>query len=144
MSADLAIRPLSATDAAAETPVAASRPFHTTKAVDPAQKFEAFVLQTFIQDMMPKTTEGVFGSGIAGDFWRSLMSEKIAEQVAERGSLGIADMVRAGHITPTRPSGLVPMEVLSRLSTLEAAALGSDTTPALTSTALMSDPIEES
>lgn len=121
MSPDLTIRPVSAAAAGAETPLA-SHPFRTRTTPDAAQKFEAFVLQTFIQEMMPKTAEGVFGSGLAGDFWRSLLSEKVAEQVAERGSLGIADIVRtADHTAPVRSGGLVPLEVLSHISTLGAA-----------------------
>ncbi len=67
-------------------------------------KFEAFVMQSFIQEMMPETPESVFGSGISGDFWKSMMAEKIAEQVAERGNIGIADMIRNGHVVPERPS----------------------------------------
>lgn len=117
MSADLTIRPIS--EAQASTgPALASHPFRTEKKADAAQKFEAMVLQTFIQDMMPKESEGMFDSGIAGEFWRSLLSEKIAEQTAERGGFGIADFVRAGETVPTRPGGLVSLDVLSRISTL--------------------------
>jgi Rod binding domain-containing protein len=44
--------------------------------------------------MLPKDAEGVYGTGIAGDIWRSMLSEKLAFEVAERGGLGIADQVR--------------------------------------------------
>jgi hypothetical protein len=68
--------------------------------------------------MMPETSESVFGSGISGDFWKSMMSEKIAEQVAERGSMGIADYVREGHVPPVRPNSLASLEVMQHLSAL--------------------------
>ena len=117
MAADLTIRPVSETKAAAESPLA-SRPGTVKKTPDAAQKFEAFVLQSFIQEMMAQSGEGVFGSGISGDFWKSMMSEKIAEQVAERGSMGIADYVREGHVPPVRPNSLASLEVMQHLSAL--------------------------
>src|SRR5690348_17070979 len=102
LAADLTIRAIPETKVADATPLA-SRPGSVKKGADPAEKFEAFVLQSFIQDMMPKSAEGVFGSGLAGDFWKSMMSEKIAEQVAARGGLGISDYVREGHLPSVRP-----------------------------------------
>lgn len=111
MAADLAIRPVS--DAPhAQAPELAARAPHVRKTADAAQKFEAFVLQTFIQEMMPETQESVFGSGISGDFWKSMMAEKVAEQVAARGSLGIADMIRAGHLEPAQPRGFNPLDLM--------------------------------
>lgn len=112
MTADLAIRPVSDTRAPQASELGARVP-HARKTADAAQKFEAFVLQTFIQEMMPETSESVFGAGISGDFWKSMMSEKIAEQVAERGSLGIADLIRSGHLEPARPrGGFNPLDVM--------------------------------
>lgn len=58
-----------------------------------SKKFEAMVLQTFIASMMPKNAEGTYGQGIAGDMWKSLMAEKMADVVAERGGIGIAERV---------------------------------------------------
>jgi hypothetical protein len=65
---------------------------------DAAQEFEAFVLQAFIQEMLPKNAENVFGRGTAGDIWRSLLSEKFAAELAHRGTLGIAETVRGGAV----------------------------------------------
>ncbi|HEY4191905.1 MAG TPA: rod-binding protein [Mesorhizobium sp.] len=59
--------------------------------------FEAMVLQTFIQNMMPKDTEGVYGKGLAGDMWKSQMAERIADVMAERGGIGIAKSMLADH-----------------------------------------------
>lgn len=109
----------------AEAAAAAAAPAPARKA-DAAQKFEAFVLQTFIQEMMPETPEGVYGSGIAGDFWKSMMAEKIADQVAQRGSIGIADLVRRADLSAARPAGGPSPDVLSHLSTLGALGLATD------------------
>lgn len=124
MTADLTIRPLAAAAAGAESEVA-SRAGRVRETADAAQKFEAFVLQTFIQDMMPKEAEGVFGSGVSGDFWRSLMAEKVAEQVAERGTIGIADIVRGEDNVPVRPTSIPSLDVLTQLSKLDAEAFAS-------------------
>ncbi|MBN9070468.1 MAG: rod-binding protein [Rhizobiales bacterium] len=58
-----------------------------------AKKFEAMVLETFISSMMPKNAESTYGKGLAGDMWKSMMAQKIAGVVAERGGIGIADRV---------------------------------------------------
>jgi hypothetical protein len=128
LTADLTIRPVSEVQATREPPLA-SRPPHAQKPVDAAQKFEAFVLQTFIQEMMPETPESVFGSGISGDFWKSMMSEKIAEQVAARGGLGLADTIRTGHVPPVRPGGFNPLDVLNHVSAQADAAVQLDAKP---------------
>lgn len=56
-------------------------------------KFEGMVLQTFVQSMLPSQAENVFGSGVAGEMWKSLLAEKVAAQMAERGGIGIAQRV---------------------------------------------------
>lgn len=70
------------------------------KAVDQAgayKKFEAMVLQTFIQNMLPKEGSAVYGEGMAGDMWKSMMAEKLAGAVAERGGIGIAERLLSGQ-----------------------------------------------
>lgn len=70
-------------------PPATSLPEHEAKA-ETYRRFEAAVLTTFIQSMLPKEDSEVFGKGLAGDMWRSQMAEKIADQMADRGGVGIA------------------------------------------------------
>lgn len=120
MTTDISIRPLSATTAVGEAASAgaAAQAGRARKVPEAAEKFEAFVLQTFIQEMMPETPEGVYGSGIAGDFWKSMMAEKIAEQVAARGSVGIADYINGAHRTALRPGGAASADVLSQIATM--------------------------
>lgn len=66
------------------------------RAADPAgpfQQFEAFVLQSFIENMLPDENESVYGNGLAGDMWKSMMAEQLAGQMAKAGGIGIADRI---------------------------------------------------
>ena len=126
MSQDLTIKSVSAPDVAKQATLAARAP-NVRKTADAAQKFEAFVLQSFIQDMMPETPESVFGGGVSGDFWKSMMSEKIAEQVAARGGLGIADKVRIARDVPVRSSGFNPLDVMNHVASAGGSASALDT-----------------
>jgi Rod binding domain-containing protein len=125
MTTDISIRPLSATTAIgdAASAGAVAQAARARKVPEAAEKFEAFVLQSFIQEMMPETPEGVYGSGIAGDFWKSMMAEKIAEQVAARGSVGIANYINGTHHAGLRPGASASADVLSQLATMGAAAV---------------------
>lgn len=79
--------------------MAASRGAGTAEA-DPSEnyrRFEAMVLQTFIQTMMPKDTQSVYGKGFAGDMWKSQLAERLADVMAERGGIGIARSMLADH-----------------------------------------------
>lgn len=61
------------------------------------RKFEAMVLQNFLKYMMPSDNEDVYGKGMAGDIWKSMSAEQIANAIAKRGGIGIADhMLRGG------------------------------------------------
>jgi flagellar protein FlgJ len=97
--AELARRPAAANTAfdvgtgGAEAPADAGR----AAAPESFRRFEAMVLQTFIQNMLPKEGAAVYGKGMAGDMWKSLLAEKVAGVVAERGGIGIADRMLGGH-----------------------------------------------
>ena len=73
------------------------------KPVTPAsfKRFEAMVLQTFIQNMLPKEGAAVYGKGMAGDMWKSLLAEKVAGVMADRGGIGIADRVLGDRYATT-------------------------------------------
>jgi peptidoglycan hydrolase FlgJ len=53
-------------------------------------QLEAFVLQSFIQSMLPKNATSVFGKGTAGEVWKSMMAEKLGAEIARSGQVGIA------------------------------------------------------
>lgn len=76
------------------------------------KKFESMVLQTFIQNMLPKDVENVYGKGLAGDMWKSMMADKLAGVMAERGGIGIADSLLTDHYKDG--DKLVPVGPLSR------------------------------
>lgn len=58
---------------------------------------ESVLLKNFVDQMLPKDAVDVFGSGVAGDVWRSMLSEKIADQIARSGALKIGDRLFATH-----------------------------------------------
>jgi flagellar protein FlgJ len=61
-----------------------------TKAKKAHQDFEAFVLQTFVESMLPKDAENTYGKGSAGSIWKSMMAEQIGAQLSRAGGIGIA------------------------------------------------------
>jgi peptidoglycan hydrolase FlgJ len=61
------------------------------------ERFEAFVLQSFVEHMLPKEVESVYGGGFAGDMWKSMMAEQLANQMAKAGGIGIADRILSEH-----------------------------------------------
>jgi peptidoglycan hydrolase FlgJ len=54
------------------------------------RKFEAFVLQTFVESMLPQDASDVFGKGTAGTIWRSMLAEQISNEMAKGNGIGIA------------------------------------------------------
>ncbi len=67
-------------------------------AASPIKQFEAFVLQSFIELMLPKESESLFGQGVAGGVWRSMMAEQMATRIAEAGGLGLAKTLASGPL----------------------------------------------
>jgi len=47
--------------------------------------------------MLPKDSSNVFGQGTAGDMWRSMLAEQVAQQIAKSGALGLAKRLFATH-----------------------------------------------
>jgi Rod binding domain-containing protein len=60
-------------------------------------QFESVLLNNFIGEMLPKDAPDAFGKGVAGDMWRSMLAEKIADQLAGAGTLGIGRRLFATH-----------------------------------------------
>ena len=61
------------------------------------RKFEAFILQTFVETMLPKESEEVFGKGTAGGVWKSMLAEQLGSQLAKGNGVGIARQLAAAH-----------------------------------------------
>jgi peptidoglycan hydrolase FlgJ len=73
------------------------------------EQFEAFVLQTFIESMLPKDAENTFGKGNAGAIWKSMMAEQLGAQISKAGGIGIASNILAGRSTNNQHRSL-PVE----------------------------------
>lgn len=63
------------------------------------RKFEAFILQNWLEALLPKEESGYFGSGGAGNVWRSMMAEQLATQIATAGGVGIQRLLHLNHAT---------------------------------------------
>lgn len=65
------------------------------------RKFEAMVLQNFIKTMLPQSDE-VYGKGASGEIWKGMMAEKIADEVARDGGIGIAQSLMDNGTTKVK------------------------------------------
>ena len=61
------------------------------------RKFEAFILQTFVETMLPKESEQIFGKGTAGGVWKSMLAEQLGSQLAKGNGIGIAKQLAAAN-----------------------------------------------
>ena len=73
-----------------EPPARADMPEHFVQ-------FEAMILQNFLETMLPKEGDAVFGKGLSGEMWRSVLAQQLGETMARRGGIGIADRVLGDH-----------------------------------------------
>ena len=64
------------------------------------------MLTEFIGEMLPKDAQSAFGQGYAGDMWRSMLAERVADQIAASGRLGVASHLFARpRLSGERASG---------------------------------------
>ncbi|WP_377294040.1 rod-binding protein [Rhizobium sp. SG2393] len=96
-------------DSAGATRAHATESGSTDKVPATYRKFEAMVLQNFVKSMMPSEDENVYGQGLAGDMWKSMMAEQIGDVVSKSGGIGIAAslMRKEGIVSPDGDNGLV-------------------------------------
>jgi peptidoglycan hydrolase FlgJ len=69
------------------------------------ERFEAFVLQSFLENMMPDDMDSVYGGGLAGGMWKSMMAEQLANQMAKAGGIGIADRILTDYYSRGEEKG---------------------------------------
>ena len=60
-------------------------------------QFEAMMLNSFVGELLPKDASSVFGQGMAGDMWRSMLAEQVSLEIAKSGKLGLARRLFATH-----------------------------------------------
>ena len=70
------------------------------KASKAETQFESVMLNAFINELLPKEAPDAFGQGLSGQMWRSLLAEKIANQIAGSGALGLGSRLFATHPFP--------------------------------------------
>lgn len=63
---------------------------------DTYKKFEAVLLQNFVESMLPKDDE-TFGDAASAGIYRSMMAEQLANQIANAGGIGIAKAIEKAH-----------------------------------------------
>lgn len=66
------------------------------------KQLEAFLMRTFIETMLPKDATSVYGTGTAGDIWRSMLAEHTANEVTKASALGIAESLMKGKSRPKK------------------------------------------
>ena len=66
-------------------------------------QFEAMMLNSFVSELLPKDTGEVFGQGMAGDMWRSMLAEQVSTQIAKSGKLGLARRLFSTHEVAAHP-----------------------------------------
>ena len=72
------------------------------------QKFEAVLLQSFVESMLPKDDE-TFGDKESAGVYRSMMAEQLANQLAAKGGIGIAKAIEHAHpAVPRTPADTNP------------------------------------
>jgi len=91
-------------EASVDRSLSAPRSADRRARLDPYGQFEAFVLQNFLESMLPKEATNVFGKGSAGEFWRSMLAEKLGGELARSGQIGIAQRLAKGPVATSQPS----------------------------------------
>ncbi len=77
---------------AAQAQSAQAQSARSLKAV---KQYEAFVMQSFVQSMLPKDANATYGKKTAGQFWKSMMAQEIGKEVSKSTRLGIAEAALA-------------------------------------------------
>ncbi|MTI16758.1 hypothetical protein E1162_05860 [Rhodobacteraceae bacterium RKSG542] len=60
---------------------------------DLGQELEAAILHTLVESMMPKDMASIYGGGTAGNTYKSMLAEQLANKIADSGGIGLADML---------------------------------------------------
>lgn len=113
------------------TPASAEATPEARKTSKTLQQFEAQVISTFIEQMLPEATKNTFGDGMAGGVWRSMLSEQIAGELAKSGGLGIRDKIAAAMAArtagaPADPSATIAAGLGERLLERSSATAGAN------------------
>lgn len=64
-----------------------------TQSLSATQKFEAFLVQSWLETLLPKEESGVFGSEPGANVWRSMMAEQLGAKLASGDCLGLQKLL---------------------------------------------------
>lgn len=71
--------------------LSAATRFHATNTSARAYKgLEQLVLKNLVETMLPNNSSALFGSGTAGDMWRSMLANQLASAIGNTVDLGTA------------------------------------------------------
>lgn len=90
-------RALGLNAANARSRLASAAPAATSQSARAATEFEALLLNGFVSEMLPKQSSAVFGQGLSGDMWKSMLADQVSRQIAKSGALGIGKRLFANH-----------------------------------------------
>lgn len=76
----------------------------TDKVPQAYHKFEAMVLQNFVQNMLPKSDQ-LYGKGSSGEIYKGMMAEQIGNVMAKDGGVGIAEKMYQQQLQKMRGTG---------------------------------------
>jgi flagellar protein FlgJ len=68
---------------------------HSVKSGNPYEQFEVTVLKSLFEFMLPAKATSVFGSGFAGEVWKSMLADSLADVAGKAGIAGIARTLEA-------------------------------------------------
>ena len=87
---------------------ASTKPHSVSVELSAAKKFEAAFVAQMMANILPKDSD-YFGEGFAGDAWRSMLSEQIANVAVTRTDFGIAPLIESGYSMPADTQSLPSM-----------------------------------
>jgi len=68
---------------------------------DVLRKFEAFIIQSALETILPKSDHGLYGDAASGGVWRSMMAEQLGAQIAKAGGVGIQKVINGRWAAPS-------------------------------------------
>lgn len=82
-------------------------PSNVASELSAAKKFEAVFVAQMMTSILPEDSE-YFGEGFAGDAWRSMMSEQLANVAVKQTDFGIASLIDQGFANRSDANSSMP------------------------------------
>lgn len=59
-----------------------------------AKKLETVIANVLVSGMLPKDISSFYGKGAAGEVWRQMLSQELADAIARGGGIGFAERLQ--------------------------------------------------